>query len=216
MNTLLRLLVLSLVLMSSGPVAAEAADVLPAELEPLRIQLVARELVRGQFTQEKYLAELEQPLRSSGRYVQARDLGLIWRLEQPFASDTVITATSLVQRSNGQETLRIDNGSQPGISMATQLFFALLNLDFKPLQSLFQLDWAWHDDGRFDVTLTPSDQTASRFAERILVRGSRNAGANPVEEITIDGAGDRSVIRLQAEPGPPAPLSAEERQLLTQ
>ena len=120
------------------------------------------------------------------------------------------------QRSNGQETLRIDNGSQPGISMATQLFFALLNLDFKPLQSLFQLDWAWHDDGRFDVTLTPSDQTASRFAERILVRGSRNAGANPVEEITIDGAGDRSVIRLQAEPGPPAPLSAEERQLLTQ
>lgn len=51
------------------------------DLDDLRKQLSEPEAIKGEFIQEKHLRALPQPLVSKGRFVLARDHGLLWLLQ---------------------------------------------------------------------------------------------------------------------------------------
>src|SRR3546814_17723766 len=61
--------------------------------------LLARpDVIHGQFIQEKHLRALPQPLTSKGRFVLAKNHGLLWLLQTPLQQDYRITSQGIARR----------------------------------------------------------------------------------------------------------------------
>ena len=56
--------------------------------------LTAGQTLHGRFVQERHLQGLASTLKSSGTFVLAPGKGLIWRVEDPIQTITVITPAS--------------------------------------------------------------------------------------------------------------------------
>lgn len=66
-----------------------------------QVHLVVPEILRGRFTQEHQISGATNPIVSSGRFVAAPAYGLIWSIEQPFPTSTIITPKGAGQSLGG-------------------------------------------------------------------------------------------------------------------
>ena len=132
------------------------------------------EVLRGRFTQERRIKGFDRPLISSGAFVLAPGLGLIWRTERPFAIDTVITAAGLVQEVGGSETTRLTAARLPFLGRLYDLLGGALSGDWHALGSQFEM--TQHGDAsHWDLTLVPRaglDPMAMPFRS-ITLRGGQ-------------------------------------------
>src|SRR5215472_13335374 len=87
--------------------AAPVVDVTP---------LAKGQVLRGRFEQLRFLQGFQAPLKSSGTFVLAPGLGLIWKTEAPFALTTVMSPAGLVQEAGGRETMRMPSARIPFMS----------------------------------------------------------------------------------------------------
>ncbi len=171
------------------------------------------EVVRGTFTQTKHLAELEQPLLSTGRFVVARDRGLIWHIEQPVSAELIMTRERMVQRSDGHEVARISAQEQPALGVVAAVLLAVFQADMDRLRQYFDIETQTREGGAWAMQLRPVASGVREFIEGVRIEGAAN-----IERIEIRQAGgDRSIIELRtASPDPEtAALSAEEQAKLS-
>lgn len=191
----------------AGLVMAAAATPAAHEPTPWAGAESQQDVIRGSFTQRKYLPELEQPLVSSGRYVIAAGHGLIWRIEQPVETQLVITRQHLIQRSNGHAIARLSVEQQPALSMVAAILLAIFQADMDRLKQYFEIQRQGRGDGGWTMLLRPGTETVGKFIERVRV-----SGAAHIQRIEIHQPnGDRSVIELNPASEASAALSAEER-----
>jgi hypothetical protein len=59
------------------------------------------EVLRGNFTEERQMKGMANPMQTSGHFVVAPSRGLIWSIEQPFPTSTIITPNGLAQDVGG-------------------------------------------------------------------------------------------------------------------
>jgi len=112
------------------------------------------EVLRGRFMQERRIKGFERPLVSSGDFVLAPGVGLIWRTERPFAIVTVITGEGLTQEVDGTETTRLTAARLPFLGRLYDLLGAALSGDWQALGTQFQV--TRHGDAKqWDLTLVP-------------------------------------------------------------
>lgn len=177
---------------------------LERDLAPVAATLRSARTLRGAYTQTRRLRELPQPLVSEGRFVFARDVGIVWRTATPFASDLVITRDAIVQR-DGDTVTRLAAGRQPAVRAVASVFFAVFALDFRELETLFELH-SRKTAGGWELGLKPRD--AARAA-RIVVRGRAQVDSLAL----LDPAGDVTEIRLREPSASADAPTAEEQQL---
>ena len=172
-------------------------------------------VIRGQFTQHKYLAELQQPLVSSGQFVIAAGHGLIWQIEQPLQVQLVITRQQLVQRSDGEQTTRIDADQQPALRVVTAILMAIFETDTDRLQRYFDVKKETAADGSgWTLTLQPATAGVRKFIQHVRIQGQ---GEAQVQHIEIQQAGgDHSEIDLQTDSDGPTTLSEKEKALFSE
>ncbi|MEG9624862.1 MULTISPECIES: outer membrane lipoprotein carrier protein LolA [Pseudomonas] len=182
MNRLHRLLAALLVLLSS-PMA------MAFDLADLQKQLSAPAVVSGNFVQEKHLRALAQPLTSQGRFVLARDHGLLWLLRTPLRQDYRIDASGIARRDpGGWQPLP----SQSAGAQQNRLFFAVLQGDSSGLQRDFELSLSG-DAEHWQLRLTPRSMLLKQIFTRIDITGGRF-----VERIVLaETQGDSTVLRMQ-------------------
>ena len=65
----------------------------------------------GQFEHERRIAGFDVPLRSSGSMLLTRGGELIWRTEQPFVSQMVVTPNTIMQIVDGRHAMQIPTGA---------------------------------------------------------------------------------------------------------
>ncbi|MDD2091908.1 outer membrane lipoprotein carrier protein LolA [Pseudomonas guariconensis] len=182
MNRLHHLLAALLVLLSS-PMA------MAFDLADLQKQLSAPAVVSGNFVQEKHLRALAQPLTSQGRFVLARDHGLLWLLRTPLRQDYRIDASGIARRDpGGWQPLP----SQSAGAQQNRLFFAVLQGDSSGLQRDFELSLSG-DAEHWQLRLTPRSMLLKQIFTRIDITGGRF-----VERIVLaETQGDSTVLRMQ-------------------
>lgn len=182
MNRLHRLLAVLLMLLSS-PMA------MAFDLADLQKQLSAPAVVSGNFVQEKHLRALAQPLTSQGRFVLARDHGLLWLLRTPLRQDYRIDASGIARRDpGGWQPLP----SQSAGAQQNRLFFAVLQGDSSGLQRDFELSLSG-DAEHWQLRLTPRSMLLKQIFTRIDITGGRF-----VERIVLaETQGDSTVLRMQ-------------------
>ncbi|BBR52039.1 MULTISPECIES: outer membrane lipoprotein carrier protein LolA [Pseudomonas] len=196
MNRLHRLLAVLLMLLSS-PMA------MAFDLADLQKQLSAPAVVSGNFVQEKHLRALAQPLTSQGRFVLARDHGLLWLLRTPLRQDYRIDASGIARRDpGGWQPLP----SQSAGAQQNRLFFAVLQGDSSGLQRDFELSLSG-DAEHWQLRLTPRSMLLKQIFTRIDITGGRF-----VERIVLaETQGDSTVLRMQDSRGASALSDSERR-----
>ncbi|MBC3210001.1 outer membrane lipoprotein carrier protein LolA [Pseudomonas sp. SWRI111] len=182
MNVLLKgLSVLALLAMSSW---ANAFD-----LQQLSEQLAKPDVIHGQFTQEKHLRALPQPLISKGRFVLAKNHGLLWLLKTPLQQDYRITAKGIARRdTNGWQLLPNKSAG----AEQNRLFLAVLQGDSSGLQRDFELTLSGTAQ-QWKLTLTPRSLLLKQVFNQINIDGG-----TLVQTIELlETQGDSTVLRLQ-------------------
>ena len=159
------------------------------DLQQLSEQLAKPDVIHGQFTQEKHLRALPQPLISKGSFVLAKNHGLLWLLKTPLQQDYRISAKGIARRDvNGWQLL-------PGKSAGAEqnlLFLAVLQGDSSGLQRDFELALSG-DAQQWHLTLTPRSVLLKQVFNQINITGGTLV--NTIE--LLETQGDSTVLRMQ-------------------
>jgi len=178
-----------------------------AQLTRATVQSLAQaRAVRGKFVQRRFLADLAQPLESSGKFLFARDAGIEWHTELPFDSQFLMAESGITQRDEGGITLSIKASEQPALAVVSRVFFSLFALDLGALSHDFELYGEPRGSG-WVLGLKPRAEALGSVFRQAIVSG----GASVERVVLEDGNGDRSEILLQGVQYDPAGMTADER-----
>lgn len=196
---------LSLMFASPAGLAAQA-DVQVRELSQLMAAFSRMPGLEARFVEEKRLGLLARPLSSQGRLYFARPGLLLRRVEQPQASEVLITPRELkVKDAAGEQ--RIDLGSRPDIRPFVESLTWLLAGDEKALASVYKLEFTPPSAAAtWQLTLTPKADPLARLIAYIKIVGEGLA----VSEIQVrEKGGDETVTRI-VEANPARKFAASE------
>ena len=169
--------------------------------------VVAGEVLRGHFVQDRQLQGFARPLRSEGSFVLVPGTGLIWRGEKPFANTTVITSGGIVQLAGNQEAMRLPASQLPGLSRLYDVLGSALSGDIAPLRQTFAVEQK-SDADQWQIVLTPLGAAAQ-------LKSLTLAGHHFVETVEIDrGGGDVDRISFSDQVVARAEPTADEKALL--
>ncbi len=154
--------------------------------------LVAGQILRGHFVQERHLKGFNAPLRTEGSFVLAPGRGLIWQAETPFAVTTIITAAGLVQAVGGSETMRLPSARLPFLSRLYDMLGGALGGDWHAIETDFTITRAG-DDRNWRMELIPrqSPNQISMPFRAISAKGGRF-----LEEVVLTKADSDDFYRL--------------------
>ena len=159
------------------------------DLQQLSEQLARPQVIHGHFVQEKHLRALPRPLTSTGRFVLAKDQGLLWFLHSPLQQDYRISAQGIARR-NGESWQIL-----PGKSAAAEqnrLFLAVLQGDSSGLQRDFELQLKGQPE-HWQLSLIPRSLLLKQVFNQITIDGGQL-----VQRIELlETQGDSTVLRLQ-------------------
>lgn len=172
------------------------------DLQQLSEQLARPEVIHGQFIQEKHLRALPQPLISKGRFVLAKNHGLLWLLQTPLQQDYRITAKGIARR-DGNAWQMLPNKSAG--AEQNRLFLAVLQGDSSGLQRDFELSLAGQPQ-QWKLTLTPRSVLLKQVFKQINIDGGEL-----VQRIELlETQGDSTLLQMQDATGA-QPLSEAEQ-----
>lgn len=159
------------------------------DLQQLSDQLARPEVIHGQFIQEKHLRALPQPLTSKGRFVLAKNHGLLWLLQTPLQQDYRITSQGIARR-DGSTWQMLPNKSAG--AEQNRLFLAVLQGDSTGLQRDFELSLSGEPQ-QWTLTLTPRSVLLKQVFNQINIDGGEL-----VQRIELlETQGDSTVLRMQ-------------------
>lgn len=197
--------------------AAASAPVFEHPLTPAQLGVIiapaARELartpmLRGAFTQQKFLKDIPRPLKSSGSFVIAREQGIYWHTLLPFDSEFILTPTTMAQLDGGTVALRLSAAQQPALRLVGDLFFSIFALDPGALAGNFALHGQSLGAAGWQLGLRPKSSALAGVLTEAVISGNTR-----VEKVVMwDAHGDRTEISL-AGGGSSAPLTAAEAEL---
>ncbi|WP_295680120.1 outer membrane lipoprotein carrier protein LolA [uncultured Fibrobacter sp.] len=170
--------------------------------------MTAHKVVRGDFKQTKFIAQLNREFVSVGKFTIANGNGLLWDTEKPFASQLAITESGMVQQNA--------NGTRSEVSAKDNVVFAQIA---KTIQSVFSGSTAKLQAGfhvffdrhgkNWTVGLVPRESSVKKTIQSIELSGSAW-----LERIKlVDGSGSPLLYEL-SNPKPSSELTAKEKALL--
>jgi hypothetical protein len=133
-------------------------------------RLAEHSLVQGNFEQEKTLSRLNRSLKSSGKFIIAAGLGMVWDTVKPFPSTLTLGKDYLIQsRPGGQKTVLSAQGNETFIRMA-EVISAVFSGNSQGLVEHFEIYYSG-SAAAWELGLSPLDSALGSFAEKIIMKG---------------------------------------------
>jgi hypothetical protein len=185
---------------------ARAAEPVPPLLQQVRERLGADPVVRGAFEQRKTIKGFRNPLVSTGTFVVARQRGVLWRTQAPFASTLIVTADRLlVRQADGSVMRRLSAGEEPAVRALGETLLGVMAADLAVLAQRFRIEGELVGREAWRLQLTARDPAMSRWVQHVELEGDRFLRLVRLAE----GSGDLTQIRLTGHATDQGP-SAEE------
>jgi hypothetical protein len=180
--------------------------------QPIGRSLTSGQSLHGRFEQARNLKGISATLKSSGSFVLVPDKGLIWRIEQPIQTTTVITRDGVRQIIKGNDVQHIEAARVPLISHFYDMLGGALIGDWSAMRHDFTVKTTG-DDYAWQTVLTPlhSDDPITSALSSIAITGG--AMVNRVDITRTNG--DSEEITFLKQKFSSAPLSADDARLLT-
>lgn len=157
--------------------------------EAVSQRLEAVKVLRADFSQEKHIAALRRPLKSSGTYLFSVAHGVAWQIDTPFPTLFVVTEKGILQKAEGEEPFLIEASQQPVVSGFTKVFLSLFQGDRNVLQDRFKLYFQGEADD-WTLGLEPKGVVMKKFLSRIVLKG----GAHLTTITFLEASGDTTHI----------------------
>lgn len=199
-------------------VAASGDDLFAHPLTPAQVQAALHaampdrgevQVLRGHFSQRKFLREIPNALTSQGEFLLVRDRGIWWHTRTPLDSAMTLTPQGVLQDDAGAPQNSVRNGGHA--AAAASMFFALFALDLETLARRFDLFFMEPEAApkkQWVLGLRPRDAAVATWFSRAILRGDQR-----VEQVSLfEPGGDRTEIDLQATALPLSSLTLAERQ----
>jgi hypothetical protein len=173
--------------------------------------LAPGQTLHGRFVQARNLKGISSTLKSEGSFVLAPGEGLIWRIEDPIQTITIITPAGIRQIVNGSEVQRIDAAKVPFIAHFYDMLNGALMGDWTAMRSDFAVQTKG-DRAAWCTLLTPvrpNDPIAGMLASIVITGGKMVDG---VEISRVNGDSERIGFLDQAVSG--VALSTDDARLL--
>jgi hypothetical protein len=127
-------------------------------------------VVLGNFEQEKTLNRLNRSLKSSGNFIIAEGLGMVWDTVKPFPSTLVLGKDYFIQfRPGGQKTVLSAQGNETFLRMA-EVIGAVFSGNSQGLLDNFKIYYSGNA-AAWELGLNPLDSAIGSFAEKIIMKG---------------------------------------------
>lgn len=127
-------------------------------------------VIKGSFEQVKRLERLDRSLNSSGNFIIASNIGMVWETLRPFPSTMVLGKDFIIQfRPGGQKTVLSAQGNETFIRMADVLN-AVFSGNAGALRENFEIFYAENASG-WELGLIPMDRAIASFAVTIIMTG---------------------------------------------
>jgi hypothetical protein len=172
---MMRLLLLTLFLLLV-PCVSRAVEAPPGQA-----RLGANDVLRGRFTEERQMKGFDAPMQTSGHFTVAPTHGLIWDIEKPFPTSTIITPNGMAQDLGGVALkLPVKN-----LRHLYDMIGGALAGDWNGLANDFTITRSggaghWQmlltprPDGQHSLSYTSITVTGGRFVENIAMIGTKN------------------------------------------
>jgi len=175
------------------------------EAPPGQVHLTQSEILRGQFAEEQLKNGASIPLQTSGHFTIAPANGLLWGIEQPFPTTTIVTANGIAQDLGGM-TVKL-----PAKNMG-QLYHMIggaLGGDWQEVENNFTITRSGTED-HWQMLLVPRAEAPRNLASATVTV----TGSHFVETIALhrtDGSYDNFTFTNEALS--PAPATPKELKL---
>lgn len=170
--------------------SASAAQLLAQVQQSLRHAPV----VRGNFTQEKTIPGFKQALRSSGVFVVSKADGMVWQVQQPFASMLRVTPERLQSiQADGSLGFELQAQQEPGLRAINAMLFAVMSADTQTLMEHFEVTAGSPNPKGWSLLLTPRDAMLRQWLSTVQLQGDSSVRYVRLQE----AQGQESVIALQ-------------------
>ena len=128
--------------------------------------------VQGQFKMDRYFADRNIPLQSTGSFILAPATGLIWQTEIPFPTTTVLSDQGIVRIDDQGNLEQLVRGNH--FRQFVQLISAVLSGNWGALASRFDISHTIVENNQWQITLTArnNSQIASQIRQ-IIVTGDK-------------------------------------------
>lgn len=144
------------------------------------------------FVEEKRITLLKEPLRNEGRIFYKRP-GMFARfVDKPFESKVLLRDARL-SLTEGATTRVIELNSQPAVRALVGGFLSLLQADAAALTRDYQISFEPHDDGTWQVVLTPKGAPIDKLLRELSFTG---AGGKLGTMRWVERSGDISETRF--------------------
>ena len=166
------------------------------------------EILRGYFLEKKNLKGFKGPMSSEGHFVVAPQHGLIWGLEKPFPTTTVITPAGLAQSISGINVMHLPSQKIPFMLHLYDILGGALTGNWAALETDFSVTRRGDNAQGWQVTLVPhqADNPAMPFSS-IRISGHRF-----VENVAmLKPNGDSDTLTFLNESVSSAPPTASEK-----
>lgn len=182
--------------------AAPDAQSVPESFGELLAGFAEMSGLEARFEEEKFLALLAAPLRSSGRLYFAPPSTLLRRVETPSRQNILIRA-NVVRISDGDpegeggDVQMIDLSARAGIRPLIESMIWIFTGDRASLERVYDVDFQRDPDAeqgnRWQVRLTPKEAPLSDLIQELRVAG-RGRGADTME--LVETSGDRTLTHI--------------------
>jgi hypothetical protein len=142
-------------------------------------RLAEHPVVRGSFEQEKTINRLSRSLKSSGNFIIAAGLGMVWDTVKPFPSTLALGKDYLIQsRPGGQKTVLSAQGNETFLSMA-EVISAVFSGNSRGLLENFEVYYAGGGgvNAAWELGLISRNTAIGSFAEKIIMKGGAAIGS---------------------------------------
>jgi len=132
-------------------------------------RLAEHSIVKGNFEQEKKLNRLNRTLVSSGNFLIASELGMVWDTLKPFPSVMTLGKDYIIQSRSSQRTVLSAAGNETFIRLA-EVISAVFTGNTEKLIVNFDIYFIGVINN-WEMGLTPKDKFIASITEKIVIKG---------------------------------------------
>ena len=189
----------------ASPLTVERSKELAQVLSAMQQQ----KYLRGSFRQVRTVKKINRDFVSTGSFVIADTLGILWNMEKPFHSLTAITRDKMLQKNASGAVSQMNMKDNAVFGQVSQTIQGIFSGNRKMLEERFQIFFETGKDGLWTIGLVPKESVIKKQISSVVLSGHKW-----LEKVTLsDGDGNPILYEISKVEGGIS-LTSEESALL--
>ncbi|MFQ0997155.1 MULTISPECIES: outer membrane lipoprotein carrier protein LolA [unclassified Gilliamella] len=154
-------------------------------LDELQHQFSKNEVIRANFTQNRYINGLSNPLHSTGKMILSQKWGLWWQQQTPFTMTLKMNNQRMEQRIDDQTPQIITAENQPQLFEFNHLLTAIFTADKQKLENNFMINLS-EQEHQWTLILTPKLAPLNKIFKEIILTGHKHLNTITLNDMQHD------------------------------